>query len=75
VSILGIRKARSKPIDLMDLQAAGTSLEAVAPWSARLQLDALEPPPSGKEAEMLVGTPDEVALKFVAVLKEKGGVL
>jgi electron transfer flavoprotein beta subunit len=75
VSILGIKRARSKPIDLLDLAGAGIGPVALAEWSARLQLEALEPPPPGKEAEILGGSPEEIGRKFVAVLSEKGCVL
>ena len=75
VSILGIKKARAKPIDLAGLAGLGVGPEAVAEWSGRLRLEGLEPPPPGKEAEILSGSPEEVAKRFVAVLSEKGGVL
>jgi electron transfer flavoprotein beta subunit len=73
VSILGIKKARAKPIDLLNLSGLGP--DAVAAWSTRLRLEGLEPPPPGKEAEILGGSPEEIAKKFLAVLTEKGGVL
>ncbi|MDW7711551.1 MAG: electron transfer flavoprotein subunit beta/FixA family protein [Deferrisomatales bacterium] len=75
VSVLGIRKARSKPIDLAGLDALGLSPEAVGETGSRLRVEALAPPPPGKEAELFTGSPEEIAGRFVAVLKEKGGVL
>jgi electron transfer flavoprotein beta subunit len=75
VSVLGIRKARSKPIDLQGLEQLGLSAGAVAEPSAKVRLEALELPPAGGEAELLTGSPEEVAKRFVAVLTEKGGVL
>ncbi|GAB4287018.1 MAG: electron transfer flavoprotein subunit beta/FixA family protein [Deferrisomatales bacterium] len=75
VSILGIRKARSKPIDLCDLETLGLSEEALAERGGQLRVEALEPPPPGREAEWIEGAPEEAARKVVAVLREKGGVL
>ncbi len=75
VSVLGIRKARSKPIDAVDLAGLGLAPDAVGEAGSRLRLEALAPPPPGKEAELLQGSPEEVAGRFVAVLREKGGVL
>lgn len=75
VSILGIRKARSKPVDVLGLEAVGLSAAEVAEARTRSVLEALELPPAGGEAELFSGTPEEVAKRFVAVLSEKGGVL
>jgi electron transfer flavoprotein beta subunit len=75
VSVLGIRKARSKPIDAVDLAGLGLAPDAVGEAGSRLRLEALAPPPPGRSAELFQGSPEEVAGRFVAVLREKGGVL
>ncbi|MBI5440101.1 MAG: electron transfer flavoprotein subunit beta/FixA family protein [Deltaproteobacteria bacterium] len=75
VSILGTRKARAKPIEVVDLSRAGVAPEEVGAWKNRLRLEGLEPPPVGKEAEILAGNPEDIARAFVSVLAEKAGVL
>ncbi|MBI5440054.1 MAG: electron transfer flavoprotein subunit beta/FixA family protein [Deltaproteobacteria bacterium] len=75
VSVLGIKKARSKPVDVLDLAGAGVGADVLAGAGAKLALKALELPPAGKEAELLTGSPEEVAKRFVSILVEKGGVL
>jgi electron transfer flavoprotein beta subunit len=75
VSILGIRKARSKPVELAGLDVLGIGAEALAEAGNRSQLEALEPPPPGREAEIFSGSLEEMAKRFVSVLAEKGGVL
>lgn len=75
VSVLGIRKVRSKPIDVLDLGALGLGVSEVTMLGGLLALEGLEPPPPGREAERFEGSPEEVAAKVVAVLREKGGVL
>ncbi len=75
VSILGIRKARSKPLEVRGLADLGVDPDEIGRLGALTRLEALEPPPPGREAEMLEGSPAEVARKAVAVLREKGGVL
>lgn len=74
VSILGIRKARAKPIDLLDLAASGLPAEELDRVAGLLELTALEPPPVGRGAEILEGSADETARALVAVLKEGGAL-
>jgi electron transfer flavoprotein beta subunit len=75
VSVLGIKKARSKPIDLLDLAQAGVAPAALGAAAAQFALQALEQPPAGGEAELLTGSHEEIAKRFVSILAEKGGVL
>jgi electron transfer flavoprotein beta subunit len=75
VSILGIRKARSKPIDVRDPGGLGLPCAEFDQVQGLLELESLELPPAGREAELLHGSPDEAAGQLAAVLKEKGGVL
>lgn len=75
VSIMGIRKVRSKEIPV--LQPADLGLGAGEAGSAanRILGAGLAVPPKGKEAEMLKGTPAEVARRILEILREKGGVV
>ena len=75
VSILGIRKARSKPIDVFDPGDLGLPCAEFDQLRDLLELESLELPPAGREAELLQGSPDEAARQLATVLKEKGGVL
>lgn len=75
VSILGIRKARSKPVDVLDLAALGLGPDQVGEEGSRLRVESLTPPPPGREAELLTGSPEDLGRAFAALLREKGGVL
>ncbi|PLX46020.1 MAG: electron transfer flavoprotein subunit beta [Deltaproteobacteria bacterium] len=75
VSILGIKKARKKPIDLMDAVSVGITAERLATEKEKLSLVGIETPAVGEGAEILEGSPEEVAAKCLALLKEAGGVL
>ena len=68
VSILGIKKARTKPIDLLDANGVGLNPDAVAELQARLVVEGFEPPPEGKLAELWSGSNEEIAAKFVAAV-------
>ncbi|PLX40044.1 MAG: electron transfer flavoprotein subunit beta [Deltaproteobacteria bacterium] len=70
VSILGIKKARKKPIDVLD--GAGVDLSSEG---GKLVVESLQAPPLGEGAEFLEGSPEEVAERCLALLKEAGGVL
>ncbi|GAB4247769.1 electron transfer flavoprotein subunit beta/FixA family protein [Deferrisoma sp.] len=75
VSILGIRKARSKPLEVKAPADLGLDPAALERAGRLLTVEALEPPPPGREAEILEGSPAEVARRAVEILREKGGVL
>ncbi len=75
VSILGIRKARRKPIDSPTLSDLGLDPARVGEAGSRILVEALEPPPPGREAELLEGPPERVAARVVELLRDKGGVL
>ncbi len=61
-SILGIKRAAGKPIRVVE---PGQVEQAM--WSVRR----LAPPPAGKQAEILKGTPAEVAQRLVDILKSR----
>jgi electron transfer flavoprotein beta subunit len=74
VSIMGIRKVRSKEIPLLDLAAVGLSAGEVGANANLLRELSLAVPPAGKEAEMIKGTPAEIARRILDIVRERGGV-
>lgn len=74
VSIMGIRKAKSKELIPVGIGDLGLSAEEVGPGGSLIELQAMFPPPVDKEAEILSGNPDEVSGKIVGILKDKGGL-
>ena len=75
VSIMGIRKVRSKEIPVLGLGDIGLAAGEVGENANLLLSLGLSQPPAGKAAEMIKGTPAEVAQKILDILKEKGGVV
>ncbi|OQX85603.1 MAG: hypothetical protein B6D63_01915 [Candidatus Latescibacteria bacterium 4484_7] len=69
VSIMGIRKVRSKEIPVLRAEELGLSAEEIGEQGAVLELESLERPPEGKEAEMISGSPDEIAEKILEIVK------
>ncbi|MDD4858423.1 MAG: electron transfer flavoprotein subunit beta/FixA family protein [Candidatus Krumholzibacteria bacterium] len=74
VSIMGIRKVRSKEIPVLDLAKVGLAAGSVGENANVLRRIALSVPPAGKEAEMIKGTPAEIARKILDIVRERGGV-
>lgn len=73
VSIMGIRKVRAKEIPVLGAAALGlAAAEAGAPAN-RIRRTGLATPPAEKQAEMLEGTPAEIARRILDIVKEKGG--
>jgi len=74
VSIMGIRKAKSK--GLRELKCTDISLapEDCGPAGSLIEMKELFLPPTGKEAEIFKGSPDDVSVKVLEILKEKGGL-
>jgi electron transfer flavoprotein beta subunit len=72
VSIMGIRKAMQKEIRLMTLAETGLSETDVGVAGSWLKVDKMYVPPVEKQAEILKGSPDEIAGKIVELLKAKG---
>lgn len=72
VSIMGIRKVRSKEIPVLDAAAVG--LGGGAAGARLIRRTALSMPPTGKSAQMLNGPPAEVARRILEILREKGGM-
>lgn len=66
-SLLAIRRAAAKEIKVFKKE----ELEIEEP-GIKLTVDSLFPPPVGKRAEILEGSPDETGTKAAAIFKEKG---
>jgi len=74
VSIMGIRKVRSKEIPTLALADVGLAAGEVGENANLLRGLGLAVPPAGKEAEMITGAPAEVARRILDIIKERGGV-
>jgi len=74
VSIMGIRKAKSK--GLREVKCGDITLvpEECGPAGSLTELKELFLPPTGKAAEIFKGSPEDVSSKVIEILKEKGGL-
>jgi electron transfer flavoprotein beta subunit len=68
-SLKGIMQAKKKPLDKKSLGDLGLSAAAVAP---KVKIEKLYTPPRGKGAEILSGSKDEIAQKFLGKVRELG---
>jgi electron transfer flavoprotein beta subunit len=69
VSIMGIRKAAKKELQVVKIDALGLSQEELSPWTS---VDELFLPPETEGAQFLEGDPATVAEQILRILKEKG---
>lgn len=74
VSIMGIRKVAKKEIKKMDLAALGLAADQVGPSGSFLVVERIFTPPVGEGAQILQGSPEEVAGKMIEIF-QKGGVI
>lgn len=74
VSIMGIRKVAKKEIKTFGASDLSLKAEEVGPLGSDIRLEKIFLPPVGEGSEMLEGKPEEIALKFFDILKDKGGV-
>ncbi len=65
-SLIAIRRAASKEINTIGRNALPADIDS------NTTLEELFLPPVGKRAEILTGSPDEVATKVAGIIKEKG---
>lgn len=72
VSIMGIRKAMQKEINVLSLADTGLSESEVGEAGSWIRMEKMFVPPAEKQAEMLKGSPEEVAAKIAEVLKARG---
>ena len=71
-SILGIRKATKKEIDLPSLNDLGLQEGEVGKAGSKTKLEKLFLPPVGERAQILEGSPQEVSEELFGLLKDKG---
>ena len=72
VSIMGIRKARSKEIKVLNLKELGLKEDEVGEAGSWMTVERMFVPPVEKEAEILEGPLDEVTSKITDILRAKG---
>ena len=72
VSIMGIRKARSKEIKVLNLKELGLKEDEVGEAGSWMTVERMFVPPVEKEAEILEGTTDEVTSKITDILRARG---
>jgi electron transfer flavoprotein alpha/beta subunit len=71
---MGIRKAKQKEIREVLIKDLGLSPEQVSAAGSLTELKELFLPPTCKVAEIFKGSPDDVSIKVIDILKEKGGL-
>lgn len=74
VSIMGIRKVAKIEVATRDLGALGLSPDQVGSAGSFITVEKIFPPPAGEGAQILEGSPDEVATKMMDIF-QKGGVV
>ena len=74
VSIMGIRKVAKKEIKVMGASDLNLTPEEVGLSGSYIQLEKVFFPPSGKGAVMIEGNPEEVSVKVLDIVKDKGGL-
>lgn len=72
VSILGIRKAMQKEIKVLGLKDIGLDESEVGVAGSWTMIDKLFTPPTEKVCQFIKGSPDEVALKILEILRSRG---
>ena len=74
-SLKGIMAAKKKPVRTVGLQDLGLEPSQVGAEAARLRTVGFSTPPKGKGAEILTGSPDEIAAELVKRIREHTGVI
>ena len=74
VSIMGIRKVAKKEIKAMGASDLNLKPEEVGPPGSHIQLDKLFFPPVGEGAQMIEGSAEDISVKVLDIMKEKGGL-
>jgi electron transfer flavoprotein beta subunit len=72
VSIMGIRKARTKELKVLGLGDLGLKEEEVGESGSWIAVEEMFIPPVEKEAEILTGGLEEIAAKIVETLRARG---
>ncbi len=73
VSIMGIRKAKGKPLSLLTASDIGLSPDQTGIAGSLTELMGISLPVADKTAQMLQGDMGAVSKQVLAILKEKGG--
>ena len=74
-SLKGIMAAKKKEIRTVGLSDLGLDPAEVGGAGARMRSIRLAPPPKGKGAEMVEGSPDDVARELIKRIRENTGVI
>jgi electron transfer flavoprotein beta subunit len=74
VGIRGIRKVASVEIPVLDAGALGLDPSTVGAAGARVKRLDYFVPPAGAGADILQGSPEEIAAQLIDILKAKGGI-
>ncbi len=74
VSIMGIRKVAKKEIKVLGTAELNLKAEEVGLSGSDLRVEKLFTPPVGEGAQMLEGNMEELSLKVLDILKDKGGL-
>ncbi len=74
VSIMGIRKVAKKEIKTLNVSDLHLKAEEVGLSGSDIRLDKMSLPPVGQGAQMLEGKIEEIAVKVLDILKDKGGL-
>ena len=69
-TLRAIKQAREKPLEVKDLVQLGLAADAVADASGS-RLVSLAHPERGEGAEMLEGSPDQLAAKIVEIVRDR----
>jgi len=72
VSIMGTRKAMQKEIKVLSLAEVGLSESEVGEAGSWIKTEKMYVPPVEKQAEILKGSPEEIASKIAEILKARG---
>ncbi|MFP3984956.1 MAG: electron transfer flavoprotein subunit beta/FixA family protein [Candidatus Bathyarchaeia archaeon] len=72
VSIMGIRKAMQKEVQVLGLAELGLSEDEIGELGSWIKIEKMYVPPLEKQAEFLKGSPEEIATMIAELLKAKG---
>jgi len=72
VSIMAIRKALQKEIKVLGLENIGLNEKEVGEPGSWIRIEKMFIPPAEKQAEIIKGSPEEVAAKIAEILKARG---
>jgi electron transfer flavoprotein beta subunit len=74
VSIRAVRKVAAVEIPVLGLDDLGLEERSVGSAGSRVAIEKAYLPPEGEGAEILKGSSEEVAVRLMEILKEKGGI-